>query len=208
MKSAVVVAHYNENLNWLEQIKDFNSNIYVYAKGNGLKFYKKLPNIGREAHTYLTFLVEEYNKLTSYEYIIFLQGSPSGHSINIEQKIFNISTHSLFLNYNNILLPYNSEELLYNDRNGQPHMFPPVDVGSESDRLFQDKIDRFPFVPGAQMFVPVENILCRTQSFFRHCLQANWNYEPNNQLTDGGPMACIYERLWLSIFDKNIKTII
>jgi len=77
----VVVARYNEDLKWLNE-KPFNEfPIIVYNKGNNDDFLKtknikkvvKLPNVGRELHTYLTHIVNNYDNLS--DVTIFLPGS-------------------------------------------------------------------------------------------------------------------------------------
>jgi hypothetical protein len=105
----IVVARYCENLNWL---KGFNidHNIIIYDKSQGGKRDKiklengyespggpdesvvyqgaiPLPNIGGEAHTYLTHITQNYYKLS--EYTFFTQGNPLDHvsEINIPDKI-------------------------------------------------------------------------------------------------------------------------
>ena len=64
----MVVARYNENLNWLEDFKD-DINFHIYNKGNDIIEYQniKLPNIGREAHTYRTHIINNYDNLDEYE---------------------------------------------------------------------------------------------------------------------------------------------
>ena len=75
----VVIARYNEDLSWV--MKEFpNEKVTIYNKGkddlNLPANYKiiKLPNIGREAHTYLYHIVTNYNQLA--ERTLFLQGDP------------------------------------------------------------------------------------------------------------------------------------
>lgn len=76
MSKAIVVARYNENLDWLNQFKNFK--IYIYNKGDFLKNqYKQLPNKGREGHTYFTHIVENYNHLD--DVLFFSQGNPKDH---------------------------------------------------------------------------------------------------------------------------------
>ena len=73
----IVVAHYNEKLDWLAPKAD---HAHVYHKGTDLqspstmKLYgwEKLPNVGREAHTYLHHIINNYETLP--EYTVFLQG--------------------------------------------------------------------------------------------------------------------------------------
>lgn len=83
--TSIVIARYNENLDWLKKFN--NLNIKVYDKGEDLIHNsKKLPNIGREAHTYLTYIVENYDNLD--DVTIFTQGNPLDHVSDIDQ--FNI----------------------------------------------------------------------------------------------------------------------
>ena len=75
MKKGLVVARYNENLDWINFInKDIN--VYIYNKGEEVNNpnLASLPNIGREAHTYLTHIVNNYNNLD--DILIFSQGNP------------------------------------------------------------------------------------------------------------------------------------
>lgn len=70
----IVVAHYNEDLKWL---KPYEKKAIVYHKGGNdfpkieCKEWIKLPNIWRESHTYLYYIVNNYNNLP--EYILFFQ---------------------------------------------------------------------------------------------------------------------------------------
>lgn len=87
IKSEIVVARYNEDLAWLNKLDD-NIIITVYNKGenNIVKINKpnvkiiKLPNIGRESHTYLHHIISNYDNLA--DQIIFCQGDSIFHSPN------------------------------------------------------------------------------------------------------------------------------
>lgn len=75
----VVVARYNEDLSWIK--KEFpTEKVTVYNKGkDDLNLPEnckiiKLPNIGREAHTYLYHIINNYNQLS--DRTLFLQGGP------------------------------------------------------------------------------------------------------------------------------------
>jgi len=81
-----VVSRYNEDINWVKKI---SYKYVLYNKGpddilSDIK-YKKLPNVGREAHTYLTYLVDNYNSLP--DYVGFLQGDPFPHSIFMGHRL-------------------------------------------------------------------------------------------------------------------------
>ena len=79
--TGIVVARYNEDIKWLDEFNNFN--VHLYNKGDdNLENSTKLPNIGREAHTYLTHIVENYDNLD--DVIIFTQGNPD-HASNIKE---------------------------------------------------------------------------------------------------------------------------
>ena len=74
-----VIAHYNENLDW---IKPIASHTRVYHKGTDLKSpllkllsWKRLPNVGRETHTYLHHIINHYDSMP--EVTVFLQADNS-----------------------------------------------------------------------------------------------------------------------------------
>merc|ERR1719478_711017 len=82
----VVLAHHTEDLSWLSSIpKDVH--LQIYTKGPQMKFWarmpflsgaslQQLPNVGRESHTYLTHIVENYHRLA--DWTVFTQaGTPS-----------------------------------------------------------------------------------------------------------------------------------
>ena len=76
MDKSIIIARYNEDLDWLKKHKDFK--ITVYNKGELLsdnKFFKviNLENKGRESHTWLYHIVNNYYHLNKIN--IFLQGT-------------------------------------------------------------------------------------------------------------------------------------
>jgi hypothetical protein len=76
----IVVARYNEDLEWTKQF----SNVIIYNKEIQLTddFNQiLLNNVGREGHTYYKHIYDNYDNLA--EYTIFLQGNPFDHSPNI-----------------------------------------------------------------------------------------------------------------------------
>jgi hypothetical protein len=72
----VVVARYNEDIDWLTPIID---NCIIYNKGDPLfcKNEKKLDNVGRESHTYLHHIIENYDTLA--DIVIFTQANIADH---------------------------------------------------------------------------------------------------------------------------------
>jgi len=79
MKTEIVVARYNEDLSWLKNLPK-SIKITIYNKGNDDIEYSfiKLPNVGRESHTYLHHIINNYDKLA--DQTIFCQGDSIFHS--------------------------------------------------------------------------------------------------------------------------------
>ena len=76
----IVVAHYQEDLLWLTPEAD---KVTVYSKGGpdfqaaSFARHIALPNIGRESHTYLYHIVNNYNQLA--DITLFTQGQVADH---------------------------------------------------------------------------------------------------------------------------------
>ena len=84
MKICIVVARYNENVEWTRQFK----NVIIYNKGEPLNDgYNEicLDNVGREGHTYYHHICTNYNCLA--DYTIFLQAHPFDHSPNLVENL-------------------------------------------------------------------------------------------------------------------------
>ena len=85
MKCDLVVARYNENIEWINKVAHLFNKVYLYNKGTQIKMSLKsnvliyvLPNHGRESNTYLTHIINNYNTLG--DRIIFTQANPFDHS--------------------------------------------------------------------------------------------------------------------------------
>jgi hypothetical protein len=80
MKFCIVVARYNENVEWTKQFK----NVIICNKGEILNDFPNqimMENVGREGHTYYKYICDNYDQLS--DYIVFLQGNPFDHTPNI-----------------------------------------------------------------------------------------------------------------------------
>lgn len=106
IKSKVVVAKYKEDISWIDNLK---SPVIVYNKNisDNKLFDKNLPNIGREGHTFFTYIVEHYDNLP--DYIIFLQGYPFDHCNEIINKINNFKYDSDFYPLGHVYIRNNNE---------------------------------------------------------------------------------------------------
>ena len=89
-----VIAHYNEDLTWVDPI--IQSTI-IYTKGSFRSTpypdnTLTLPNIGREGHTYLHHIVSQYESLA--EITVFLQGRIDDHISLLPREIEERARHT------------------------------------------------------------------------------------------------------------------
>jgi hypothetical protein len=102
-KFQIVVARYNEDIKWLLPYKDIT---IIYNKGDYNLLLNKfnviyLNNVGRESHTYLYHIINNYDNLA--DRTIFFQGNRSDHSnkiLDIEDYFKEDDFIGFFDNYN------------------------------------------------------------------------------------------------------------
>jgi len=76
----VVVAHYKEDLSWIDSLLPKNCRIFIYSKSNMIPnckrkyIHKVLENVGRCDHTYLYHIINNYDKKLNKN-TLFLPGS-------------------------------------------------------------------------------------------------------------------------------------
>jgi len=69
----IVLSRYREDISWTERI---GMDLLVYDK-SGRPGHYSLKNVGRETHTYLHHIIDNYPLFP--EYIVFLQADPFPH---------------------------------------------------------------------------------------------------------------------------------
>jgi hypothetical protein len=79
MTKEIVVAYYKENIEWLENVKDYKITIYNKSYID-IPNTIKLENVGREMNTYFHHIIENYDNLS--DVIFFTQGNPLDHVSN------------------------------------------------------------------------------------------------------------------------------
>lgn len=184
----LVVSVYNEDISWIDSI-DFADEIFIYNKGD--RFIEDsiiLPNVGREAHTFVYHIVKHYNNLP--DYLITLQGCPYPHLRDVDSNNIN----QVFKNHN-----YNNEV----------HYFHELikDYTEVTKPLYSKYFENLPsdifFVPGAQFIIPKEKILSKSINFYKNVL-----YElmiDKTSSSDGVVNAWTMEGLWNYVYDDNVK---
>jgi hypothetical protein len=170
----IIVARYNENVEWTKQFK----NILILNKGKKLgEGYNEimLDNVGREGHTYYKYICDNYDNLNNY--IIFLQGKPFDHSPNI---VKNIRDTYKKLKNKKINFEFLSEKILSCNLSGCKHHanIPLIDV-YEKIFCIKKKSMQFKFGTGAQFIVSKDQILKRPKSFYLNIVKMlEYNVNP------------------------------
>lgn len=141
MKSIkVVISKYKEDVSWT---KDLRHEFIIFNKNveDNPHYQNNLPNFGREGHTFINYIVENYDNLPDYN--VFLQGNPFDHCPKVIDIVNNFDFKTDFLPLGNL---YTYElNLTYNSIDEQMKKFA-EEIGFDL---------RFPvtMVPGAQYII-------------------------------------------------------
>jgi len=84
MPITIVVARYNEDVEWTKQFR----NVRIFNKGSPLPAeYAETPlhNVGREGHTFYQYIYANYDRLD--DYTVFLQGYPVDHLATVFERL-------------------------------------------------------------------------------------------------------------------------
>ena len=79
---SLVVAKYQEDIGW---VADIGVPYTVYDKGGKPNNWVPLPNVGREAQTYVHHCIQNYNTLA--DLVIFSQGDPFFHAGDFKHTV-------------------------------------------------------------------------------------------------------------------------
>lgn len=192
MSVKIVVARYNEDVLWTNQI---THPLTIYNKGAPIIDISNvipLINKGREGETFLRHIVENYDKLD--DITVFLQGDPFDHltiltgwqgnvqdelkpliSKKINSEITALSEFATFYQ-----IKYNVPG---NTNNSKTHLY--------CMKYFNERHNYFTVSPSAQYIVPKKHILSRSLEFWKTLHEAIYTDE-----LDGYAM----ENLWWLAF--------
>jgi hypothetical protein len=197
MKKQLVVAWYKEDISWLGDLDCFD-NIVVYRKGDitppNLRCdFIDLPNVGREAHTHIHHIVNNYDNL--YDITMFIQGDPFPHCATIKNGS-ELNTH--FKNY-----IFSNEKAENLDNKLQ------IDYSGYTYRTYMECMDTFVtpadvlFSTGAQWMAPKSCIHSKSLNFYKKILEELKTDRIYNY--DGIFNAWTLEGMWNFIFNPNLK---
>ena len=180
----IIIAKYKEDISWLSNI---TQPVIVYDKS------KDIPNVGREAETYLRYIVENYDKIEGNT--IFLQGNPFDH-INISrEEFFNLLNNNSHISK---FTPLNSmhSEIGYSYTNTLKSFEIMFNISAPLG---------FEFPPGAQFIVPKHLIHSRPLQFYE-LLRNDIILNNHVTISKNNSFSCPWtlERMWPYIFNPEI----
>lgn len=111
----LVVARYEEDISWIKRIpENMYSRLFIYNKGSDIEFnftkiiFNSLPNYGRESHTYLKHVIDNYDNLG--DITLFIPGSAL-HREDKRKRLMRIIDH-LKNNRESIIIGYKDKNLI------------------------------------------------------------------------------------------------
>lgn len=189
--TVMVIAKYKEDISWTSSVK---IPLKIYDKSDG-----SIPNVGREAETYIRYIVEHYNEPNFPDFVVFVQGNPWDHAGNSQEKTMQMIYDTEKLSTDKITSL--SGFYLTEQHNAYGTK------GPEGYRFYfkGDVPSMFEFSCGAQYIVPKKCIFHRPKSFY----EAIWRAMHNRDISHPIYNACVVdawtmERLWPYIFNIHI----
>lgn len=189
MTIELVVARYLEDLSWLNNIpSQITARVYDKSPSGNL------PNIGREAHTYLHHICANYDALS--DLTIFAQGKPFDHAFDFHKTL-----RALAATPDVAAFQWLGHIIDTDDENGA-RLFATWSKNSGDERLDMNGFHRalfgevgpekYTFVLGAQFIASREMIRSRSLLFWQRALQISMDFPD---------AAHCYERSWDRVFD-------
>lgn len=190
----LVIAHYHEDLRWLRRVPDvFQKTIYSKAEPPPLLAHLPLPNVGREAHTYLHHLLTRYD--TVADYTVFCQGKPFDHAYDFHTSLRTLANGTLpekpFTWLGHILDTDTPDGELFRNWS-KNETGERLDLAGFYQHLFGTSgPEAYPFVLGAQFVVARELVHRQPLSFYQQALDLSISF---------AEAAHCYERMWDRVF--------
>jgi hypothetical protein len=189
----LVVAHYNESLNWLSNTPTWLKKT-VYTKGASPMVEPSfvLPNRGREAHTYLYHIVNQYDALA--DYTVFCQGKPFDHAYDFHRQLRGLELDApsdVFRWIGHTIDTDTPDGKLFGEWSKNPSG-ESLDIAGFYQELFGTLPPlSYPFVLGGQFMITRELVCRQPRAYYEKALRLSLVF-PN--------AAHCFERLWDQIF--------
>lgn len=197
IKKRLCVAHYNEELSWLDKINS-DVDIFVYHKkdDDSLQYNDKviidsnnfiLKNVGRESHTYLKHIIDNYDNLYDLEY--FSQGFPKEYDFVDVVNNDNAQEYKQYSSWPQTIFSY--------DANIVENMRVPNTRNIWYDLFDYDPPKETIIIPHAFIKLDRKTILIHKKEVYEKCLDYFKDGRKNNFY------AWSFEYFWALLFNKH-----
>ena len=184
----IIIARYKEDVAWAAEI---GLPTLIYNKGpEPMDGAIALPNVGREAHTYLHHIIDRYDHLA--DCTLFLQGNPFAHGQHLGARLDSMPLGGF---------SWLTDFTLFCDEFGMPSHGVHIPVGEMYNKLFHWPRKRFIFGAGALFAAGRELVHSRPRRWWEDLLKMC-----DNEYADTYPW--VLERLWIYLFcERNVAEI-
>ena len=211
-KNHIVISRYNEDLSWVKILSAPDTQIFIYNKGGEIteSFPSKvtvinLKNTGRESHTYLYHILNNYSDLP--EKIIFTQAHPDDHVsqnfISDFYSFINGSDEFKYFSQNILEMRIDSDGVEESGNlNGSfwrnKHSLSSCCFTVPFKIIPEIESKKWIFGTGAIFGVCKQSILSNTEEFYKSCINI---LEESSDLVNP-PEGHAFERSWYLIFNQ------
>lgn len=192
----LVVARYQEDLAWLRKVPD-TLHVTVYDKGGDASGAVRLPNHGREAHSYLYHLVTRYDDLA--DITVFAQGRPFDHIPAFHRFLRRLARGKEEVSefrWLGFIIDWDDQtgsRLFQSWSKNMDHRA--LDMARFWTAMWDEpRPERFVFFPGAHFAVTAERVRRRPRAYYERALAVSLAHPD---------MAHCFERCWDRVFDLN-----
>lgn len=191
----LVVAHYAEDLSWLRNIPpQIRATVYDKSSAHPHPGALRLPNVGREAHTYLHHIISRYDTLAPLT--VFCQGKPFDHAFDFRKTLRELvkdpTQVEAFRWLGHIIDTDDARGLRLFvpwSKNDDRHE---LDIAGFHQALFGSPgPEEYIFQLGAQFMTTAELIRSRPREFYERALEVSIHYPD---------AAHCFERSWDKVF--------
>ncbi|MBX7145610.1 MAG: DUF3431 domain-containing protein [Oligoflexia bacterium] len=204
MERALIVAKFKEDVSWVDKMRAaFNVQVYSKDPQERDPQIARLPNVGRESHTYLHYIVTHYDKLP--ELCLFTQGSPFQHCPDFIERAMglrNITSYTALSHQEALFDGFGYPQL-----SASPLSLDKLCLSEYFEKFLQAKPPPLFYARMNGLFaVPRQVILQRPREFYVGCRAALEGRDAKEQAQFLGLNSVeghFFERLWYFIFTPN-----
>lgn len=190
----VVLSRFNEDISWTHDLGR-DCRLFTYNKGSGPPPW--LPNVGREAQTYLHHIVRIYGQFS--EWTFFSQADPAPHlraplheiirtfPQSADRGAFYIEGGPIF--FSSAAVRYSGPAEKQNEEKGVPEVWRELFTSDQPADLL--------FAPGAIFAISAERLMTRSTAFYTRAMELA-STRPR------GPWE--FERLWAYLWTSSAAT--